>query len=43
MSLVECVNAGIDDQKYILITVLRENINKLLEFISSLFHKALRL
>ena len=26
--VVECVNAGIDDQKYILITVLRENIQK---------------
>ena len=26
--LVKCVNAGIKDQKYILITVLRENIQK---------------
>ena len=26
--LFECVNAGIDDQKYIFITVLRENIQK---------------
>ena len=26
--LVECINAGICDQKYILITVLRENIQK---------------